>query len=173
MDVPRIMNMFEESKVLMNTSHCDRLMEMLDFVEYVAIEGKKTELFQQRVIYICMANNFRMAMERDYGRKQIKRLLVICWYEDRVARSTAEKLNLARRVYTHFAEIVNNCFKCPSIDIKEGIYKRTSSIPVLYIGNSIYVYSILKNAYTIRFVFHRRLLLHLQFMSRSIKTPYS
>ena len=118
MDVPRIMNMFEESKVLMNTSHCDRLMEMLDFVEYVAIEGKKTELFQQRVIYICMANNFRMAMERDYGRKQIKRFLIICGYEDRVARSTAEKLNLARRVYTHFAEIVNNCFKCPSIDIR-------------------------------------------------------
>ena len=118
MDVPRIMNMFEESKVLMNTSHCDRLMEMLDFVEYVAIEDKMTELFQQRVMYICMANNFRMAMERDYGRKQIKRFLVICGYDDRVARSTAEKLNLARRVYTHFAEIVNNCFKCPSIDIR-------------------------------------------------------
>ena len=28
MDVPRIMNMFEKSKVLMNTSQCDRLMEL-------------------------------------------------------------------------------------------------------------------------------------------------
>ena len=93
-------------------------MEMLDFVEYVAIEDKKTELFQQRVMYICMANNFRRAMERDYGRKQIKRFLVICGYDDTVARTTADKLNLARRVYTHFVEIVNNCFKCPSIDIR-------------------------------------------------------
>ena len=72
MDAPRVLTMFDESKVLMNTAHCDQLMEMLNFVEYVEIEDKKTELFQQRVMYICMANNFRMAMERDYGRKQIK-----------------------------------------------------------------------------------------------------
>ena len=69
MDVPRVMNMFEESKVLMINAHCDQFMDMLDFVEYVAIEDKKTELFQQRLNYICMANNFRMALERDYHRK--------------------------------------------------------------------------------------------------------
>jgi len=105
---------------------------MLDFVEYVAIEDKMTELFQQRVMYICMANNFRMAMERDYGRKQIKRFLVICGYDHRLSRSTAEKLNLARRVYTHFAEIVNNCFKYPSIDIRNLTINELSLAKNLY-----------------------------------------
>ena len=51
MDVPRIMNMFEESKVLMNTSHCDRLMEMLDFVKYVAIEDKMRFTFYKNSFY--------------------------------------------------------------------------------------------------------------------------
>ena len=34
MDAPRVLTMFDESKVLMNTAHCDQLMEMLNFVEY-------------------------------------------------------------------------------------------------------------------------------------------
>ena len=118
MDVPRVMNMFEESKVLMINAHCDQFMDMLDFVEYVAIEDKKTELFQQRLNYICMANNFRMALERDYHRKQVKRHLLKCGYDDARATSKATKLNLGRRVYKHFDEIVANCNRFPNVDIR-------------------------------------------------------
>ena len=45
MDVPRVMNMFEESKVLMSNAHTDQYMEMLDYVEEVAIEDNLNELF--------------------------------------------------------------------------------------------------------------------------------
>ena len=73
-------------------------MELMNFTEYVIIEEKKTELFRNKLNYLCMANNFKAAMERDYHCKQILRFLKKHWgYDDNSAKHTADKLNQARR----------------------------------------------------------------------------
>ena len=59
-----------------------------------------------------------MALERDYRRKQVKRHLLKCGYDDARATSKATKLNLGRRVYKHFDEIVANCNRFPNVDIR-------------------------------------------------------
>ena len=69
-------------------------------------------------MYIRMANNFRMAIERDYQRKQVKRYLLDCGYSDARATSKANKLNLARRIYKHFDKIVSNCYRYTTVDIR-------------------------------------------------------
>ena len=69
-------------------------------MEYVVPEDKKTELFKKRINYICLANSFQAAMERDYKMKQICRFLKKHWnYEEHAAKQMADRLNKARRVY--------------------------------------------------------------------------
>ncbi len=59
----------------MENSTCDELMHLSNFVEYAAIDVKKTELFQNRINYICLANFFASTKKRDYNCRQIKTFL--------------------------------------------------------------------------------------------------
>ena len=53
-------------------------------MENVVIEDKKTE-FQDRINFICLANCFAAAMERDYNCKQIKTFLKRSGFSEDVA----------------------------------------------------------------------------------------
>ena len=79
----------------------------------------------KKLNYICMANNCKTAMERDYRCKHILRFLKKHMeYDDHTAKQTADKLNRARRVYDNFNDIVNNCCRCPNIDIRNLTIKK-------------------------------------------------
>ena len=71
MDHRAIFEMIDAAVFDMENSTCDELMQLLNYVEHVVIEDKKTELFQDRINFICLANCFAAAMERDYNCKQI------------------------------------------------------------------------------------------------------
>ena len=90
----------------MENSTCDELMDLLNFVEYVVIDGKRTELFQKRINYICLANCFASTMKRDYHCKQIKTFLKKHGgFEDSAAQQIASKLNEARCVFQLIDEV--------------------------------------------------------------------
>ena len=108
-----------------------RLSSLLNHLEYVVIEDKKTELFKKRINYICLANSFQAAMERDYKMKQICRFLKKYWYyEEKAAKQMANRLNEARRVYKRLGN-VHNCCSCSHVDI------RGLTIHELYLANSL------------------------------------
>lgn len=131
MDAADIFQIINESTLDMDNSTCEELVKFLDFIEYVVIEDKKTELFKKRINYICMAISFKAAMERDYGCKQICRFLKRQWrYDDLKAKQTADKLNEARRVYSRLDDIVNNCCRC-NVDVRDLTIKE------LYLANSL------------------------------------
>ena len=115
----------------MENSTCDELMQLLNYVEHVAIEDKKTELFQKRINFICLANCFAATMERDYNCKQIKTFLKRSGFSEDVATKTANKLNEARRVYPRLENIVENCCSCPNVDIRD------LTIHELYLANTL------------------------------------
>ena len=132
MDERQVFEMIDEATFNMDNSTCDELVDLLNYVEYVLIEDKKTELFKKRINYICLANSFQAAMERDYNMKQICRFLKKHWnYDDRTAKQMADRLNEARRVYKGLDNIVSNCCSCPHVDI------RGLTIHELYLANSL------------------------------------
>ena len=132
MEAGRILEIFEESRVFVDNRSCNKLMHWLDYVENVLIDDDKTVLFRNRLNYICTANIFKTAMEREYGCKQILRFLKTHWhYDEPKAKRIADKLNSARRVYASFDVIVNNCSRCPNIDI------RNFTIKELYLARSL------------------------------------
>ena len=109
MDERQIFKIIDEATFNMDNSTCDELVTLLNHLEYVVIEDKKTELFKKRINYICLANSFQAAMERDYKMKQICRFLKKYWYyEDKAAKQMANRLNEARRVYKRLGNIVHN-----------------------------------------------------------------
>ena len=110
MDHRAIFEIIDAAVFDMENSTCDELMQLQNFVEYVVIEDKKTELFQDRINFICLANCFAAAMERDYNCKQIKTFLKRSGFSEDAATKTANKLNEARRVYPRLS-----CFShfCP------------------------------------------------------------
>ena len=132
MDAREIFQMIDEATFEMENSTCDELMNLLNFVEYVVIDGKRTELFQKRINYICLANCFASTMKRDYQCKQIKTFLKNHGgFEDSAAQQVANKLNEARRVYPRLETIVSNCCSIPNVDIRD------LTIHELYLANSL------------------------------------
>ena len=132
MDERQIYEIIDEATFNMDNSTCDELVDLLNYVEYVVIEDKKTELFKKRINYICLANSFQAAMERDYNMKQICRFLKKHWnYEKQAAQQMADRLNEARRVYKRLNNIVHNCYSCSHVDIRE------LTIHELYLANSL------------------------------------
>ena len=118
MDYREVFEMIDEASFNMDNSTCDELVGLLNYVEYVVIEDKKTELFKKRINFICLANSFQAAMERDYKMKQICRFLKKHWnYDERSAKQMADRLNEARRVYKRLNNIVNNCCSCSHVDM--------------------------------------------------------
>ena len=99
MDERQVFEVIDEATFNMDNSTCDELVGSLDYIEYVVLEDKKTELFKKRINYICLANSFQAAMERDYKMKQISRFLKKYWnYEEHAAKQMADRLNEARGV---------------------------------------------------------------------------
>ena len=132
MDERQIYEIIDEATFNMDNSTCDELVDLLNYVEYVVIEDKKTELFKKRINYICLANSFQATMERDYNMKQICRFLKKHWnYEKQAAQQMADRLNEARRVYKRLDNIVHNCYSCSHVDIRE------LTIHKLYLANSL------------------------------------
>ena len=132
MDEREVFEVIDEATFNMDNSTCDELVGLLNYMEYVVIEDKKTELFKKRINYICLANSFQAAMERDYKMKQICRFLKKHWnYEERAAKQMADRLNEARRVYKRLDNIVRNCCSCSHVDI------RALTIHELYLANSL------------------------------------
>ena len=125
MDVVEIQRLIEESQSIVDNRTCKELSVYLNYVDTVIIEEKKTELFQARLNYICMANRFRDLIERDYRCKQICRFLKKHRdYEESRARATADKLNEARRVHNKLDHILNNCAQC-NVDIRNLTIKES------------------------------------------------
>ena len=119
MDLRTIINYFEERKVYFHTFNCERLMNSLNFNEYIDREVRKSELFLKKVDFVCMAESLKSAVERETGYKQIKRYLKIYWdMDDSPAQHNADKYNEGSRIYRNFSVIVNNCTKCANIDIR-------------------------------------------------------
>ena len=56
MDERQIFKIIDEATFNMDNSTCDELVTLLNHLEYVVIEDKKTELFKKRINYICLAN---------------------------------------------------------------------------------------------------------------------
>ena len=54
MDHRAIFEMIDAAVFDMENSTCDELMQLLNYVEHVVIEDKKTELFQKRIKFICV-----------------------------------------------------------------------------------------------------------------------
>ena len=79
----------------MENKTCDDLVQLLNYVEQVVIEDRKTELFQDRINFICLTNCFAAAMEKDYNSKQIKTFLKRSGFSEDDATKTANKLNEA------------------------------------------------------------------------------
>ena len=132
MDERQIFETIDEATFNMDNSTCDELVTLLNHLEYVVIEDKKTELFKKRINYICLANSFQAAMERDYKMKQICSFLKKYWYfEEKAAQQMANRLNEARRVYKRLGNIVHNCCSCSHVDI------RGLTIHELYLANSL------------------------------------
>ena len=132
MDERQIFEIIDEATFNMDNSTCDELVGLLNYVEYIVIEDKKTELFKKRINYICLANSFQRAMERDYKMKQICRFLKKHWdYGDQEAKQMANRLNEARRVCSRLNNIVRNCCSCSHVDI------RGLTIHELYLANSL------------------------------------
>ena len=127
MDESTILEYFEEKQLEYRHYSCEQLMHILNFTEHVEIEERRNALFFKRVEYICKAENFKSAIERDKGCKQIKRYLKkYCGIEDELATHTADKLNSACRVHAHFTKIVSNCSKCTNVDIRDLTIKELS-----------------------------------------------
>ena len=118
MDQQAIFELIDGALFNMENSTCDELMDLLNYVEHVAIEDKKTELFQKRINFICLANCFAATMERDYNCKQIKTFLKRNGYSETAASQTANKLNEARRVYPRLENVVANCCSCPYVEFR-------------------------------------------------------
>ena len=132
MDAREIYQLIDEATFDLENSTCDELMDLLNFVEHVVIDDKKTELFQNRINYICLANCFESTMKRDYNCKQIKTFLKkYGGYDDATAQQIANKLNEARRVYPRLETIVSNCCSSPNVDIRD------LTIHELYLANSL------------------------------------
>ena len=131
MDQQAIFELIDGALFNMENSTCDELMDLLNYVEHVAIEDKKTELFQKRINFICLANCFEATMERDYNCKQIKTFLKRNGYSETAASQTANKLNEARRVYPRLENVVANCCSCPYVDIRD------LTIHEMYLANSL------------------------------------
>ena len=89
MDHRAIFEMIDAAVFDMENSTCDELMQLLNYVEHLVIEDKKTELFQDRINFICLANCFAAAMERDYNCKQVKTFLKGSGFSEDVATKTA------------------------------------------------------------------------------------
>ena len=64
MDERQVFEIIDKATFNMNNSTCDEHVGLLNYVEYIVIEDKKTELFRKRINYICLANSFQAAMER-------------------------------------------------------------------------------------------------------------
>ena len=104
----------------MENSSCEELLQEMDRLEFVVIDDKKTNTFEDKIRFICLAHVFGLVMERDYSCKQIKTFLKKHWdYDDHRATSTADRLNEARRVYTRFPKIIENCAIVPHVDIRD------------------------------------------------------
>ena len=71
MDEREVFEVIDEATFNMDNSTCDELVGLLNYMEYVVPEDKKTELFKKRINYICLANSFQAAMERDYKMKKM------------------------------------------------------------------------------------------------------
>ena len=69
MDHRAIFEMIDAAVFNMENSTSDELMQLLNYVEHVVIEDKKTELIQDRITFICLANLLAAAMERDFYSK--------------------------------------------------------------------------------------------------------
>ena len=71
-----------------------------------------------------MAKNFKVGLERHHSCKQPKRFLESdrVGYQPARAKSTADKINLAGRVYKYFHQIVTNC----SVDVRNLTLKELS-----------------------------------------------
>ena len=69
MDHRAIFEMIDAAVFDMENSTCDELMQLLNYVEHVVIEDKKTELFQDRIKFIGLASCFVATMERDFNCK--------------------------------------------------------------------------------------------------------
>lgn len=120
MDIQDIFEVIDQSTFDMDNSTCDELMHEMDHLEYVIIEDGRTHLFEKRINYICMANSFYSAMERDYNCKQMKTFFKKHWeYDDARAQKTADKLNGARRVHPRLEIIVRNCCSVRQVDIRD------------------------------------------------------
>ena len=132
MDERAIFARINETVMDMKKSSCDQLMGDLDCLKHVRLRDKKDTNFQERIKFICLANSFDIAMRRDYQCQQMKRFLKKhAGFDEERAKTTALKLNEARRVYPRLDKIVQNCCSCRYVDI------RTLSIHELYLANSL------------------------------------
>ena len=128
MDVNTILEVFEEKKTQYFTFSGDELISSLNLIEYVDIEDKKSNLFLNRIDFICMANSLKVAMQRESGYKQLKRYLTSeCGMSAGIAQHYADKYNEGSRIYNKFPLIVNNCARCHGIDIRDLTLKELSS----------------------------------------------
>ena len=121
MDVNTILDSFEEKKTQYFTFSGEELISSLNLIEYVDIEDKKSNLFLNRIDFICMANSLKLAMQRESDYKQLKRYLTSeCGMSAGIAQHYADKYNEGSRIYNKFPLIVNNCgTRCHGIDIRD------------------------------------------------------
>lgn len=131
MEARDIFQLIAEESFDMDNSTCEELLQEMDHLEHVVIEDKMTDVFEDKIRFICLANFFGLVMERDFNCKQIKTFLKKHWgYEDLPATRTADRLNQARRVFPRLPKIVENCSSVPYVDI------RFLDIHELYLANS-------------------------------------
>ena len=132
MDERAIFAQINETVINMKNSCCNDLMRDLDGLGHIRLRDKKENNFQERIKFICLTNSFDIAMRREYNCKQVKRFLKEhAGFNEERAKSTANKMNEARRVYPRLDKIVQNCCSCPYVDI------RNLSIHELYLANSL------------------------------------
>lgn len=118
------MQYFEDRNRHYSTFSGENLVHTLNLQEYVNVEDAKRELFTTRIDFICMAKSLRIVMTRDSGYKQLKRYLTWeCGMNDADAKYNADKYNEGSRIYDKFPLIVENCAKCPDIDIRDFTVK--------------------------------------------------
>ena len=118
---------FEEKKTQYFTFSGEELISSLNLIEYVDIEDKKSNLFLNRIDFICMTDSLKLAMQRESGYKQLKRYLTSeCGMSAGIAQHNADKYNEGSRIYNKFPLIVNNCARCHGIDIRDLTLKELS-----------------------------------------------
>ena len=114
------MDYFREKSVQYSLMFHREILESIQHKEYIDLENKKNEVFQERLDYYVLAKCLKEAMLVQTGYKQFKRYFSEeIGMNDERATIAANKYNLAFRTYKKFDVIVKNVAEFPKVDIRD------------------------------------------------------